>query len=156
MLRVQVAEVQRNALRSIGMDFNILKGGTNVRQSTGGRAITHGRGEQSRRCEWVSRANKSPDDARRVGDIRLRALRRVVLGETREVDVLTPGPEPRHVLQGKARVSMSVPACAACGAERRSKLCFKTTGRRPCCLSGARFHLDSMFLFCSNRHGQSN
>ncbi len=36
MLRVQVAEVQRNALRSIGMDFNLLKGGNNVRVDTGG------------------------------------------------------------------------------------------------------------------------
>ena len=36
MLRVQVAEVQRNALRSIGMDFNLLKGGTNIRTNTGG------------------------------------------------------------------------------------------------------------------------
>lgn len=36
MLRVQVAEVSRSAMRSIGMDFNLLKGGTIVRQNTGG------------------------------------------------------------------------------------------------------------------------
>ncbi|MFT3882501.1 MAG: pilus assembly protein N-terminal domain-containing protein [Gemmatales bacterium] len=36
MLRVQVAEVSRSAMRSIGMDFNVLKGGTLVRQNTGG------------------------------------------------------------------------------------------------------------------------
>src|SRR5258706_7640197 len=44
-----------------------------------------------------------------------------------------PGPcqrsETPPVLQGKVRVSMSVPACAACGAERGSSLCFKTTRR---------------------------
>ncbi len=49
-----------------------------------------------------------------------------------------------HVLQGKARVSMSVPTCAACGAERRSKLCFKTT-RRSCRLHRAR----SILTVCS-------
>lgn len=38
MLRVQVAEVQRNALRSIGMNFNILNSGNNAvfSQNTGG------------------------------------------------------------------------------------------------------------------------
>jgi pilus assembly protein CpaC len=36
MLRVQVAEVSRKAARSIGLDFNLLKGGTIVRQNTGG------------------------------------------------------------------------------------------------------------------------
>src|SRR5258705_4493736 len=65
-----------------------------------------------------------------------------------------PGPcqgsEPRHVLQGKARVSMSVPACAACGAERRSKLCFKTTRPEVLPLTSRQMHLDTMFLFCSN------